>query len=57
MFRSDAHHAEARRCRRLAATITDGEARTFLTHMTQLYDTMAAVTIKQEVSPRPRLKI
>ena len=53
MLLSDAHHAEAERCRLLATAITDGGARTLLTHMAQLYDTMAAGVTEQETGPHP----
>ena len=54
MLLSDDHHAEAIRCRLLATALTDGEARTLLTHMAQLYDTMAAGAMNREMGCRPR---
>ena len=54
MLLSDAHHAEAKRCRWLATAITDGEARTLLTHMAQIYDTLAAGAMQRDSGFRPR---
>ena len=55
MLRSEAHHAEARRCRSLAGGIPDEAARTLLCHMATLHDTMAAGAIKGETGPHSKI--